>query len=319
VPRDRSSLRTLTGKSPELIFIEAASIRKSLLGLTNLSDYERPTVWSVAKSLEDDVNSVRKEKPFDSTRLAALEERINYLKRSCPERMESLSGDENGKGLVEASKPVSKAANASQDANQVFDERSKYKSESDGDNAVSEEEEAKFGEDEDESGEEEEENVQGNAEDPSSQPPVQAWEESSRESLLQIQLLSALKNFVTALGYQSPICYNMLLPILRSGIDVNSPDEVMEDGMLVATNIMEGYIILGGTDFLSLHSSCVASPLDLVVGNVKGRGLLSILPVIEILIQVIVWDLQLQLLKLHSIQELGWEVHIRRNVLILRE
>ncbi|XP_057512772.1 uncharacterized protein LOC130794820 isoform X2 [Actinidia eriantha] len=150
-----------------------------------------------------------------------------------------------------------------------------------------------------------------------------AWEESSGESLLQIQLLAALKNFVIALGYQSPICYNMLLPILQSGIDVNSPDELLEDSMLlweatlshapsmmpqllgyfpclleilersfdhlkVAADIIEGYIILGGTDFLSLHPSIVANLLDLVVGNVNDRGLLSILPVIEILIQKLI-------------------------------
>ncbi|XP_052173406.1 uncharacterized protein LOC127788817 [Diospyros lotus] len=147
-----------------------------------------------------------------------------------------------------------------------------------------------------------------------------AWEESSGESLLQIQLLSALKNFVVTLGYQSPICYNMLLPILRSGIDVDSPDELVEDSMLlweatlshapsmvpellgyfpclleilersfdhlkVAANIIESYIILGGNNFLGLHASGVAKLLDLVVGNVNDRGLLSILPVIEILIQ----------------------------------
>lgn len=57
----------------------------------------------------------------------------------------------------------------------------------------------------------------------------------------------------------------------------------------VAANISEGYIILGGSDFLSLHASSVAKLLDLVVGNVNDRGLLSILPVIEILIQVIIF------------------------------
>lgn len=147
-----------------------------------------------------------------------------------------------------------------------------------------------------------------------------AWEESSGESLLQIQLLTALKNFVTALGFQSPMCYNMLLPILRYGIDVNSPDELLEDSihlwdatishapsmvpqllecfpslleilersfdhLKVAADITEGYIILGGNDFLSLHASTVARLLDLVVGNVNDRGLLSIFPVIELLIQ----------------------------------
>lgn len=66
-----------------------------------------------------------------------------------------------------------------------------------------------------------------------------AWEESTGESLLQIQLLIALRNFVGALGYQSPICYNMLLPILQSGIDINSPDEVnlLEDSVLVSYSV----------------------------------------------------------------------------------
>ncbi|CAB4292369.1 unnamed protein product [Prunus armeniaca] len=148
------------------------------------------------------------------------------------------------------------------------------------------------------------------------------WEESSGECLLQIQLLVALRNFVVALGFQSPICYDILLPILQKGIDIDSPDELnlLEDSMLlweatlshapsmvpqllayfpcvvkimersfdhlqVAVNITEDYIILGGSEFLSIHASSVAQILDLVVGNVNDRGLLSTLPVIDILIQ----------------------------------
>ncbi|XP_004296605.1 PREDICTED: importin-11 [Fragaria vesca subsp. vesca] len=148
------------------------------------------------------------------------------------------------------------------------------------------------------------------------------WEESSGECLLQIQLLIALKNFVVALGYQSPLCYNILLPVLQKGIDINSPDELnlLEDSMMlweatlsqapsmvpqllayfaclveilersfdhlqVAVTIIEDYIILGGSEFLSMHASSVANILDLVVGNVNDRGLLSTLPVIDILIQ----------------------------------
>ncbi|KAF7825518.1 importin-11 isoform X1 [Senna tora] len=148
------------------------------------------------------------------------------------------------------------------------------------------------------------------------------WEESSGESLLQIQLLIALRNFVVALGYQSPICYNILLPILDNGIDINSPDELnlLEDSMLlweatlshapsmvpqllsyfsrladimersfdhlqVSVNIIEDYIILGGNEFLSVHASNIAKILDSVVGNVNDRGLLSVLPVIDLLIQ----------------------------------
>ncbi|KAG4164110.1 hypothetical protein ERO13_D01G216126v2 [Gossypium hirsutum] len=105
------------------------------------------------------------------------------------------------------------------------------------------------------------------------------WEESSGESLLRIQLLIALRNFVIALGYQSP-----------SWIDINGPDELnlLEDSMLlweatlshapamvpqllayfpVAVDIIEDYIILGGREFLSMHASSVAKLLDLIVGN----------------------------------------------------
>lgn len=125
-----------------------------------------------------------------------------------------------------------------------------------------------------------------------------------------------------ALGYQSPICYNILLPILQKGIDVNGPDELnlLEDGMLlweatlmyapsmvpqlldlfpylvdiiersfdhlkVAVEIIEDYVILGATEFLSRHASSVAKLLDMIVGNVNDKGLLTVLPVIEILVQ----------------------------------
>ncbi|KAH0934032.1 hypothetical protein HID58_011149 [Brassica napus] len=177
------------------------------------------------------------------------------------------------------------------------------------------------------------------------------WEESSGESLLQIQLLVALRSFVIALAYQSPICYSILLPILQKGIDINSPDalNLLEDSMAVsfhsityipffsadtnvsykndaephvqlwettlsyapmmvpqllacfpymvdiiersfdhlkvAVSIMESYIILDGGEFLNMHASSVAKILDLIIGNVNDKGLLSILPVIDILVQ----------------------------------
>ncbi|XP_042050111.1 importin-11-like isoform X3 [Salvia splendens] len=147
-----------------------------------------------------------------------------------------------------------------------------------------------------------------------------AWEESSGESLLQIQLLTALKNFVAALGYQSSICYNLLMPILQSVINANSPDELLEDSMLlweatlthavamvpqllgffpclveildrsfdylkVAASIIEGYIVLGGLEFLNMHAQTLSKLLDLVIGNVNDKGLLSILPLVDVLVQ----------------------------------
>ncbi|GJR54290.1 hypothetical protein Tco_1404811 [Tanacetum coccineum] len=45
---------------------------------------------------------------------------------------------------------------------------------------------------------------------------------------LLLKLLTALANFVVALGYK-PMSYSVLLPILVSGLDTNSPDELLED------------------------------------------------------------------------------------------
>ncbi|OAY74305.1 Importin-11 [Ananas comosus] len=148
------------------------------------------------------------------------------------------------------------------------------------------------------------------------------WEESSGESLLHIRLLVALRNFVCSLGYQSPICYDSLLPILQSGIDVDSPDalNLLEDSVLlweatlsnapsivpqlleffpylvaiidrsfdhlqVAVNIIEDYIIFGGAEFLKRHASSIAKILDAIVGNVNDKGLLATLPIIDLLVQ----------------------------------
>ena len=55
----------------------------------------------------------------------------------------------------------------------------------------------------------------------------------------------------------------------------------------VCINIIEDYIILGGMEFLSMHAASIAKLLDLIVGNVNDRGLLSTLPVIDTLIQVL--------------------------------
>ncbi|XP_042421874.1 importin-11-like isoform X1 [Zingiber officinale] len=148
------------------------------------------------------------------------------------------------------------------------------------------------------------------------------WEESTGESLLQIQLLVALRNFVCSLGHQSSICSNLLLPILKSGINIDNPDSLnlLEDSILlleatlsnapsmvpqlfdffpylvvilersfdylqVATSIIEEYIIFGGIEFLNRHVSSLAKILDHIVGSVNEKGMLSTLPAIDLLVQ----------------------------------
>ncbi|GKC03688.1 hypothetical protein Tco_0995298 [Tanacetum coccineum] len=59
------------------------------------------------------------------------------------------------------------------------------------------------------------------------------WSNSfKRLQITLYQLLTALTNFVVALGYK-PMGYSVLLPILVSGLDTNSPYELLEDNMLV--------------------------------------------------------------------------------------
>lgn len=55
----------------------------------------------------------------------------------------------------------------------------------------------------------------------------------------------------------------------------------------MATSIIEDYIISGGVEFLNRHASSLAKLLDGIVGNVNEKGLLSTLPVIDILVQVV--------------------------------
>ncbi|CAN6176755.1 unnamed protein product [Urochloa humidicola] len=149
------------------------------------------------------------------------------------------------------------------------------------------------------------------------------WEESAGESLLQIQLLTALRTFVTSLGFQSPLSYHVLIPILQNGINIDSPDalNLLEDSVLlweatlsnapsivpqlldlfpylvgilnrsfdlleVTIKIIEDYTIFGGSEFLKSHGASLANIVDTIVGNVNDKGLLTALPVVDLLIQL---------------------------------
>lgn len=151
---------------------------------------------------------------------------------------------------------------------------------------------------------------------------LEVWDESTGENLMRIQVLLAVRNFVHALGPQSPMCYNMLLPILQTCIDVNNPEELnlLENGVLlwattvnhaplmipqllelfhylvammersfdhlpIAMKIIEAYILIGGEEFLHLHGSEVAKLMDTIIGNVNHMGMMCTLPIIEMLIQ----------------------------------
>eukprot|EP00897_Mesotaenium_endlicherianum_P007868 jgi/Mesen1/7109/ME000369S06434 len=150
----------------------------------------------------------------------------------------------------------------------------------------------------------------------------QVWHKSEGQSLLRIQVILALQRLVVALGARSPLCYELLLPILQYSTDISQPDELnmIEDGMqlwevtlqhapkmepqllalfphlvaimtrnfdhlLVAMQLIECYILVGGIDFLQQHAAGVVQILGGVVGFVNEKGTMATLAVIDTFIQ----------------------------------
>uniref|UniRef100_A0A0E0NTP9 Importin N-terminal domain-containing protein n=1 Tax=Oryza rufipogon TaxID=4529 RepID=A0A0E0NTP9_ORYRU len=150
---------------------------------------------------------------------------------------------------------------------------------------------------------------------------LKTWEESSGECLLQIELLDAIRTFISSLGYNSPLCYGMVLPILQYGMDVDSPNalNLLEDTVLlleatlsnapsivpqlldcfpylvgimngsfnhleIMIKIIEHYIVFAGSDLLQSHATSLESILDTIVGNADDKGLLTTLPIIDLLV-----------------------------------
>lgn len=50
--------------------------------------------------------------------------------------------------------------------------------------------------------------------------------------------------------------------------------------------IIEDYIIFGGSEFLKSHGASLANIIDTIVGNVNDKGLLTALPIVDLLIQI---------------------------------
>nr|GEV23881.1 reverse transcriptase domain-containing protein [Tanacetum cinerariifolium] len=80
------------------------------------------------------------------------------------------------------------------------------------------------------------------------------------------QLVTALTNFVVALGYK-PMGYSVLLLILVSGLDTNIPDELLEDNMHVNEYSLYMRCQIGGSGEIvmssSPHSTIVPSNSDI--------------------------------------------------------
>jgi hypothetical protein len=60
----------------------------------------------------------------------------------------------------------------------------------------------------------------------------------------------------------------------------------------VTIKIIEDYTIFSGQEFLKSHGASLASIVDTIVGNVNDKGLLTALPIVDLLIQVIIFFTQ---------------------------
>ena len=149
------------------------------------------------------------------------------------------------------------------------------------------------------------------------------WESAEGQSLLRIQVMLALQRLVHALGPECPIAYPVLFPVLHVATDPSQPDELnlMEDGLLlwlvalrhaptpnsgllaplphllsametstehiaVGSRILTSCLLMDGREILTAHGSRIASVLAGFIGNVKERGMLCLLPVIDLIVQI---------------------------------
>lgn len=58
------------------------------------------------------------------------------------------------------------------------------------------------------------------------------------------------------------------------------------DHVEATINIIEDYTIFGGSEFLKSHGASLANILDTIVGSVNDKGLLTALPIIDLLVQL---------------------------------
>lgn len=147
------------------------------------------------------------------------------------------------------------------------------------------------------------------------------WQGADDQSLARMQVLIALHRLVVTLGEDSPSLYPILLPMLMYSIDVTEPESITlsEDGVAVwqsvlrqaplpdpellrlvpgfmpllergldhlpeANNILQSYILLFGGSFMQQYSHVITGFLDIVIGNVKEKGMLLTLPLIDMVL-----------------------------------
>lgn len=150
------------------------------------------------------------------------------------------------------------------------------------------------------------------------------WQKAEDQSLLKIQVLNAMQRLMQCLGASSMSTYAIVVPLLHYSVDPDSPESasILEDAFLLlrstlqfaseldpqiaelvhfiakhmgrsteylplAAEILEAYVLLGGLAFLQRYHGIIFSTLAEAIHSINGRGLLFILPTIDLILQIL--------------------------------
>jgi len=151
----------------------------------------------------------------------------------------------------------------------------------------------------------------------------EVWQNAGDQSLLRIQVLSAMHRMMQCLGASSASTYPIIVPLLQYSVNPDGPESVSiyEDALLLlhsvlqfaveltpqvaelvifvarhmqrsteylplTSKILEAYLLVGGLPFLQVHHNCVFGALLDVVNSVNSRGLVMMAPALDLILQI---------------------------------
>ena len=151
----------------------------------------------------------------------------------------------------------------------------------------------------------------------------EVWQNAGDQSLLRIQVLSAMHRMMQCLGASSASTYPIIVPLLQYSVNPDGPESVSiyEDALLLlhsvlqfaveltpqvaelvifvarhmqrsteylplTSKILEAYLLVGGLPFLQVHHNCVFGALLDVVNSINSRGLAMMAPALDLILQI---------------------------------
>jgi len=149
------------------------------------------------------------------------------------------------------------------------------------------------------------------------------WDDAEGQALLRVQVLEVMLKLVGALGGGSGGTYPLVVPMLRYSLDVAQPDSLtlIEDALQLwlsclrnagspewalldlfpllaaicegstehvrpAMQLTQSCVLLGGAEFLGRHGESVKRVFATLLGNVNERGMMALVPTLELALRV---------------------------------